>query len=196
MWFQIGLTAIITLLVLMVWQRWKVSAEWLKMEQDLYEEDFEIWKKTKQRQAEEWSERWKWAEAGFLFLLSASSVHLAESSFELTPKITHNLGGSTHVEIKVPPNSIVHDAIALHEGHGPDSNNRRRLLLRSLQVSFELHPNSGRHLSKKLQVTIGNGFKSNTHTHQHADAHTINTYALVILSKNQYGFTTYYRHTP
>ncbi len=71
MWFQIGLTAIITLLVLMVWQRWKVSAEWLKMEQDLSEEDFEIWKKTKQRQAEEWSERWKWAEAGFLFLLSA-----------------------------------------------------------------------------------------------------------------------------
>ena len=71
MWFQIGLTAIITLLILMVWQRWKVSTEWLKMEQDLSEEDFEIWKKTKQRQAEEWSERWKWAEAGFLFLLSA-----------------------------------------------------------------------------------------------------------------------------
>ena len=71
MWFQIGLTAIITLLILMVWQRWKVSTEWLKMEQDLSEEDFEIWKKTKQREAEEWSERWKWAEAGFLFLLSA-----------------------------------------------------------------------------------------------------------------------------
>ena len=71
MWFQIGLTAIITLLVLMVWQRWKVSTEWLKMEQDLSEEDFEIWKKNKQREAEEWSERWKWVEAGFLFLLSA-----------------------------------------------------------------------------------------------------------------------------
>lgn len=71
MWFQIGLTAIITLLILMVWQRWKVSTEWLKMEQDLSEEDFEIWKKNKQREAEEWSERWKWAEAGFLFLLSA-----------------------------------------------------------------------------------------------------------------------------
>ena len=71
MWFQIGLTAIITLLILMVWQRWKVSTEWLKMEQDLSEKDFEIWKKNKQREAEEWSERWKWAEAGFLFLLSA-----------------------------------------------------------------------------------------------------------------------------
>ena len=71
MWFQIGLTAVITLLILMVWQRWKVSTEWLKMEQDLSEEDFEIWKKNKQREAEEWSERWKWVEAGFLFLLSA-----------------------------------------------------------------------------------------------------------------------------
>lgn len=71
MWFQIGLTAIITLLILLVWQRWKVSAEWLKMEQDLSEEDYQLWKKTKQREAEEWSERWKWAEAGFLFLLSA-----------------------------------------------------------------------------------------------------------------------------
>ena len=71
MWFQIGLTAIVTLLILLVWQRWKVSAEWLKMEQDLSEEDYQLWKKAKQREAEEWSERWKWAEAGFLFLLSA-----------------------------------------------------------------------------------------------------------------------------
>ena len=71
MWFQIGLTAIITLLILLVWKRWKVSSEWLKMEQDLSEEDYQLWKKTKQREAEEWSERWKWAEAGFLFLLSA-----------------------------------------------------------------------------------------------------------------------------
>ena len=71
MWFQIGLTAIITLLILLVWQRWKVSSEWLRMEQDLTEEEYNLWKKTKQREAEEWSERWKWAEAGFLFLLSA-----------------------------------------------------------------------------------------------------------------------------
>ena len=71
MWFQIGLTAIVTLLILLVWRRWKVSAEWLKMEQDLSEEDYQLWKRTKQREAEEWSERWKWAEAGFLFLLSA-----------------------------------------------------------------------------------------------------------------------------
>ena len=71
MWFQIGLIAIITMLILLVWQRWKVSSEWLEMEQELSEEDYESWKKTKHREAEEWSERWKWVEAVFLFLLSA-----------------------------------------------------------------------------------------------------------------------------
>ena len=74
MWFQIGLTAIIVMVVLLVRQRWKVSAEWLKMESELPEDDFEIWKKAKQREAETWSERWKWAEAGFLFLLSAFMI--------------------------------------------------------------------------------------------------------------------------
>jgi hypothetical protein len=74
MWFQIGLTAIIVMVVLLVRQRWKVSAEWLKMESELSEDEFEIWKKNKQREAESWSERWKWAEAGFLFLLSALMI--------------------------------------------------------------------------------------------------------------------------
>ena len=74
MWFQIGLTAIIVMVVLLVRQRWKVSAEWLKMESELSEGEFEIWKKNKQREAESWSERWKWAEAGFLFLLSALMI--------------------------------------------------------------------------------------------------------------------------
>ena len=71
MWFQIGLIAIISLLVLLVWKRWKVSAEWLRMERELSEDDYQVWKKAKEREAEEWAERWKWAEAGFLFLLSA-----------------------------------------------------------------------------------------------------------------------------
>ncbi len=71
MWFQVGLTAIIVMLIFLVRQRWKVSAEWLRMQTELSEEDFETWKKAKLRQSEEWSERWKWAEAGFLFLLSA-----------------------------------------------------------------------------------------------------------------------------
>ena len=71
MWFQIGLIAIIMLLILLVWQRWKISTEWLRMEQELSQEDYDIWKKAKLRENEEWSERWKWVEAGFLFLLSA-----------------------------------------------------------------------------------------------------------------------------
>lgn len=74
MWFQIGLTAIIVMVVLLVRQRWKVSAEWLKMESELSEDEFEVWKNAKQREAESWSERWKWAEAGFLFLLSALMI--------------------------------------------------------------------------------------------------------------------------
>ena len=74
MWFQIGLTAIIVMLIFLVRQRWKVSAEWLRMEAQLSEQEFEIWKKEKQREAEQWSERWKWAEAGFLFLLSALMI--------------------------------------------------------------------------------------------------------------------------
>ena len=74
MWFQIGLTAIIVMLIFLVRKRWKVSAEWLRMETQLSEQEFEIWKKEKQREAEQWSERWKWAEAGFLFLLSAFMI--------------------------------------------------------------------------------------------------------------------------
>ena len=76
MWFQIGLTAIIVMLIFLVRQRWKVSAEWLRMQTELSEEDSETWKKAKLRESEEWSERWKWAEAGFLFLLSALMLGL------------------------------------------------------------------------------------------------------------------------
>ena len=76
MWFQIAITGIIVMLLLLVWQRWKVSAEWLKMENELSEDEYEIWKKAKQRDSESWSERWKWAEAGFLFLLSAVMLGL------------------------------------------------------------------------------------------------------------------------
>lgn len=74
MWFEIGLIAIIAMVVLLVRQRWKVSAEWLRMESELSDEEFERWKRAKQREAESWSERWKWAEAGFLFLLSAFMI--------------------------------------------------------------------------------------------------------------------------
>ena len=76
MWVQIAITALIVMLLLLVWQRWKVSAEWLRMERDLSEEDYQIWKKPKLREAEDWSERWKSVEAGFLFILSAMLMGL------------------------------------------------------------------------------------------------------------------------
>jgi len=70
MWVQIAITALIVLLLLLVWQRWKVSSEWLRMERELSEDEYEIWKIAKMRDAESWSERWKGVEAGFLFILS------------------------------------------------------------------------------------------------------------------------------
>ena len=76
MWVQIAITALIVMLLLLVWQRWKVSAEWLRMERELSEEDYQIWKTAKLREAEAWSERWKSVEAGFLFILSAMLLGL------------------------------------------------------------------------------------------------------------------------
>tara|TARA_B110000014_G_scaffold262435_1_gene256404 strand:+ start:229 stop:471 length:243 start_codon:yes stop_codon:yes gene_type:complete len=71
MWVQIAISGLILMLILLVWQRWKVSAEWLRMERDLTEEEFENWKSQKMRDAESWTERWKGLEAGFLIILSA-----------------------------------------------------------------------------------------------------------------------------
>ena len=71
MWVQIVISFLILMLLLLVWQRWKVSAEWLRMEMELSDEEYEIWKAAKLRDAEAWSERWKGVEAGFLFILSA-----------------------------------------------------------------------------------------------------------------------------
>ena len=76
MWVQIAITALIVMLILLVRQRWKVSSEWLQMERDLSEEDYEIWKTAKLREAEDWSERWKGVEAGFLFILSGLLIGL------------------------------------------------------------------------------------------------------------------------
>ena len=76
MWVQIAITALIVMLLLLVWERWKVSAEWLRMERELSEEDYQMWKTAKLREAEAWSERWKGVEAGFLFILSAMLLGL------------------------------------------------------------------------------------------------------------------------
>ena len=76
MWVQIAITALIVLLLLLVWQRWKVSSEWLRMERELSEDEYEIWKTAKKRDADSWAERSKGGEAGFLFILSAMLLGL------------------------------------------------------------------------------------------------------------------------
>ncbi len=74
MWVAIAISAIILMLILLVWQRWKVSSEWIRMERDLSEEEYAIWKRNKQREAEEWSNRWKWAESGFILVLAVIMI--------------------------------------------------------------------------------------------------------------------------
>ena len=70
MWVTIAISAFILMLILLVWQRWKVSSEWIRMERDLSEDEYAIWKRKKQRDAQEWSNRWKWAESGFILILA------------------------------------------------------------------------------------------------------------------------------
>ena len=70
MWVTIAIISLISLLMVLVWQRWKVSSEWIRMERDLSQEQYEIWKGKKLRDAEVWSEKWKGVEALFLVVLS------------------------------------------------------------------------------------------------------------------------------
>ena len=76
MWVTIAIVALIALLMILVWQRWKVSSEWIRMERELSEEQYEIWKKKKMRDAESWSEKWKGLEALFLIILSMIMIGL------------------------------------------------------------------------------------------------------------------------
>ena len=41
MWVTIAIVALIALLITLVWQRWKVSSEWIRMERELSEEQYE-----------------------------------------------------------------------------------------------------------------------------------------------------------
>ena len=70
MWVTIAIISLISLLMVLVWQRWKVSSEWIRMERELSQEQYEIWKGKKLRDAEVWSEKWKGVEALFLVVLS------------------------------------------------------------------------------------------------------------------------------
>ena len=70
MWVTVAIVSLIGLLLLLVRQRLKVSSEWIRMDRELTEEQYEIWKQKKYRDAETWSERWKGLEAIFLIILS------------------------------------------------------------------------------------------------------------------------------
>ena len=70
MWVTVAIVSLIGLLFVLVWQRWKVSSEWIRMERELTEEQYEIWKQKKYRDAETWAERGKGADAIFLIILS------------------------------------------------------------------------------------------------------------------------------
>ena len=74
MWVTIAISAFILMLILLVWQRWKVSSEWIRMERDLSEDEYAIWKRNKERDAEEWSNRWKWAESAFILILAVIMI--------------------------------------------------------------------------------------------------------------------------
>ncbi len=72
MWVWVVFSIILILLGLLIRQRWKVTAEWLRMESELSEEEYAIWKRQKERESEEWNDRMKNFEAGFILLLTIS----------------------------------------------------------------------------------------------------------------------------
>ncbi len=76
MWVTIAIVSLIGMLLMLIWKRWQVSSEWIRMERELSEEQYEIWKKKKMRDAESWSEKWKGLEALFLIILSMIMIGL------------------------------------------------------------------------------------------------------------------------
>tara|TARA_B100000700_G_C14956986_1_gene814481 strand:- start:703 stop:948 length:246 start_codon:yes stop_codon:yes gene_type:complete len=76
MWVTIAIVSLIGMLLLLIWKRWQVSSEWIRMERELSEEQYEIWKRKKMRDAESWSEKWKGLEALFLIILSMIMIGL------------------------------------------------------------------------------------------------------------------------
>jgi hypothetical protein len=74
MWAWLIFSVLLILIMLLIRQRWKVATEWIKMEENLTEEEFTDWKRLKQEKAENWSEKMKNFEAMFLFILSAAML--------------------------------------------------------------------------------------------------------------------------
>ena len=76
MWIWIAFSILIILIGLLIRQRWKVTAEWLRMEKELSEEEYILWKREKERESENWSEKMKNFEAGFILLLTIAMLGL------------------------------------------------------------------------------------------------------------------------
>ncbi len=76
MWVWAIFSIVILLIGLLVHQRWKVTAEWLRMEKQLSEEEYAIWKRQKELDSENWNERMKIFEAAFLFILAFALLGL------------------------------------------------------------------------------------------------------------------------
>jgi len=76
MWLWISVSTLLILLVVLIRQRWNVTSEWLRMERELSEEEYELWRQEKERKAEDWSERWKNVEAGLLMLFAIAMFSL------------------------------------------------------------------------------------------------------------------------
>ncbi len=76
MWVWAIFSILLVLIGLLIRQRWKVTAEWLRMEKELTEEEYAIWKRQKLQDSENWNDRMKNFEAGFLFLLAFALMGL------------------------------------------------------------------------------------------------------------------------
>ncbi|MDP6907097.1 MAG: hypothetical protein QF440_06745 [Candidatus Thalassarchaeaceae archaeon] len=76
MWVWFCITFILILLGLLIRQRWKVTAEWIRKEKELSEEEYAMWCREQERKSEAWSERMKGVETAFILLLSAAMLGL------------------------------------------------------------------------------------------------------------------------
>ncbi|MEE3083184.1 MAG: hypothetical protein VX320_03720 [Candidatus Thermoplasmatota archaeon] len=76
MWVWALFSILILLIGLLIRQRWKVTSEWLRMEKELTEDEYALWKKQKERDAENWNERMKNFEAALLFLFAFAMLGL------------------------------------------------------------------------------------------------------------------------
>lgn len=76
MWVWLVFVTILVLIGVLLRQRWRVTSEWLRMERDLGEAEYAVWRAQKERDAERVQGRLKGFEAAFLFILAAVMLAL------------------------------------------------------------------------------------------------------------------------